>query len=103
MQTMRTLAQPLVKLTLTFAAGLIADLPPMRIVLRKTKCLRIQTAGQGRRMPAPLRHRAERHRVFVRSRKRLQSGYVRGESKFAVAYGQRRERIEFVERRTVTI
>src|SRR6185369_13347748 len=53
-------------------------------------------------MPAPLRHRAKRHRVLIEVRKSLQTGYVAGKSKFPVAKGKRRKRFELSQNRVVT-
>ena len=48
-------------------------------------------------VPAPLRHCAERHCLFVKLGKSLQAGHVAGKRKFAVADRQRRERLELAK------
>src|SRR5215831_14450223 len=64
-QSMWVLTQPVEKFCLTFGARMITNRPAMCIVWGQAKCLWIKAAGQGSRVPSPLRHRAQRHRLFV--------------------------------------
>src|SRR5258705_9422035 len=53
-QAMWILTQPVVKFGLVFAAGLIADLAPVRVVLRQQKWFRLEPGRHRCGMPAPL-------------------------------------------------
>ena len=85
MQAMRILAQPVEQFLLSLGAGVITNLPAVSVKLAEAQRMSIKSGRQRRCMPAPLRHRAQRHRVFVIERKRLQAGDVGGEGELAVA------------------
>ena len=65
MEPMRILAQPVVKFVLPFGAYRVTDLTAISVELNQAQRLRIESRRQRRAMPSPLRHRAERGRLFV--------------------------------------
>ena len=80
-----------------FGARLVTDIATMSVVLSQTQRFWIETSRQRPGMPAPLRHRAERHCLFVLLREGLQAGDVRVERKLAVANRKRRKRVELMQ------
>src|SRR6185503_12659469 len=102
MESMRVLAQPGVKFALTFGARPIADPPAVSFVLRQAKRSWVESRSERRAVPAPVRHRAERHRSVVLSRECLQSCDIGGKRELAIPDCERRKRIEPVKQRAVT-
>src|SRR5260221_13291573 len=82
---------------------MIPNVTAVRIVLSQTQRLRIQTARKRRRMPPPLRHRAERHRLLVFLRERLQARDIAGKRELSIAKRQRRQRVKLSESGIVTL
>jgi hypothetical protein len=67
----------------------VAHLSPARLELREAETLDRPAARVGRRVPAPLRERAEGDRVVVGLGEGLEPGRVGGEGQLPVADGKR--------------
>ena len=68
---MRVFAKPVVELALSFRARSVTDRSSVSFILRQAQRSRVETPRQGRSVPAPLRHRAQRHSIFIVSWKGL--------------------------------
>src|SRR5262245_19774731 len=103
MEPVRVLAQPVVKLVLSFGADGVTDLTAEGVEMNQTQRLRIESGRQWRAMPSPLRHRTERRLLFINFRKGLQSRHVSSEREFPVADRQRGQRIDLSQHRVVAM
>ena len=102
MQPVRVFAEPVVKLFLPGFPRNVADLSAECVVFARFQDLVTDRCGTRRRVPAPLRHCADRHRFGIGVGKRLQARNIAGECKFAVADRERRQRIDPSQDRIVT-
>ena len=79
----------------------VPHLSPVRGEFREVEALDRPALRVGRRVPAPLRERAEGDRVVVGLGERLEPGRVGGEGELPVADGQRRLDVEGAQGRVV--
>lgn len=89
-QAVRVLAKPVEERFLAPAAGGVADLPPIGVEQLQAQLGRAGSCGNGEAVPSPLRLGAQRQRLLVDLRQRLQARDVGGEGELAVAHRKRR-------------
>ena len=73
------------------------DWPPVRVIHLVAEVSGDHARGRRRRVPCPVRARAQREPRVVRFEERLEAGDVGRKGELAVADGQRRERIDRVD------
>jgi len=99
MKAVRVFAHPVIQSFLPCGVGWIADEPAIGVEICIAEIFRVQTSGQRRAVPGPMRYSTEWKFCGAFSGKGLQSGHIGGEGEFTIANGERGERIELREDR----
>ena len=102
-QPVRVLAQPVVQLHLPLGATGVPHLAPIGVEHGQPEIRGAFSARVGNRMPAPLRHCAQRHLLVVERRESLQAGEVGGERELAIAHRERGAAVEDTQHRVVSL